>query len=375
MLEGMTRAPRWSKTLGVKLRLFLASAIVSMWVGCQCGPGGLCEQVKCGDGLVCDTGSGKCVVLGSLDGGSNTGDGGGGGGSDGGNPQNVDAGPACPMSCGGETPVCDPVAQKCVTCRVEGAIGSQVHVGCAAPTAFCDTNVPNNQCVGCRTFGDCLSGINMDCDLTTHTCYQYDAGTVPGQGPVQFDDAGLTSRCTDVRPSEPMCRGESCPKGFTCASGVCVLNGRNGPVQVALRFDQPQDLDLYVVEPTPTGGTCEVYYGNPNTPPVTLPIPLPIPQPKPCGLLTLDRDSNRACEIDNVNVENIISPTGVVPTKGTYTVRVNYWQECESRAKVPYEVEVRANGQTRYYCGSFKPSDANAGNQGAGVVITQFTIL
>jgi len=267
--------------------------------------------------------------------------------------------------------VCDPVALTCVGCRLEG----QVHRGCAAPTAFCDTGVSPSACVGCRTFADCLSGINMDCDPVSHTCYQFQT---PSTGsPVQFDDAGMTSRCLSVVPSTPMCRGESCPKGYACNSGVCVLNGRNGPVQVSLRFDQPQDLDLYVVEPV-DGGYCEIFYGNPNTPPVAIPIPLPfpIPMPKPCGaLMSLDRDSNLACNIDNVNVENIISPTGVTPTRGVYTVRANYFRECQSSARVPYEVEVRANGQTRFYCGSFNPRDANGKGEGAGVVVTQFTIL
>ncbi len=351
----------------MKLRLFLASALVSMLVSCQCGSSNRCEAVRCGEGLVCAPATGRCVV--------SVGDA-GGGGQGGGDGSSTDAGrllpdggmPAvCPVACGGETPVCDPVAQKCVACTV--------NEGCAAPTPFCDPTIaPNGACIGCRTFVDC-QGESMDCDQTTHTCYQFDAGFNPGGG-VIFDDAGITDHCKDVALPAPQCKAEGCPKGFTCANGQCVLNGSNGPVQVTLRFNQPADLDLYLVEPLPNGGKCEIYYGNPNTAPIPGLPPLPMPPfPKPCGALGfLDRDSNRACTLDNVDVENIIYKTGVTATSGKYTVRVNLWSACNVSVTIPYEVEVRANGDRRYYCGQFKPSDANGGNQGAGVVVTEFVI-
>ena len=88
----------------------------------------------------------------------------------------------------------------------------------------------------------------------------------------------------------------------------------------------------------------------------------------------LDLDSNAACRIDNVNVENIIYSGGAVATPGRYVVRVNYYQNCSASSPVPYEVEVRANGQTRYYCGSFQPGQSTGGAVGAGRFVADFTI-
>lgn len=352
----------------MKLRVFLASAIVSMWAGCQCGPAALCDSVKCGSGLVCVPATGKCAVAGAGQTGSDGGATGGGMGGGTGSMQPGDAGPQCPVTCGVDAPVCDPVAQKCVVCTATA--------GCSAPTAFCDTKVaPSGACYGCRTFADC-EGERVDCDTSTHTCYRYDAGYGGGSGgsPVSFDDAGLTAHCQDVTGSAPTCKGESCPKGYACANGACVLNGRNGPVQVTLRWDRDEDLDLYLVAPKKVGGgPCEIYYSQPNAPPVTIGgYTFPTVG---CGAQAyLDRDSNPACKIDHVNVENIVTPTGEVALSGKYTVRANYYQNCSATSPTPYEVEVRANGQTRYYCGKFNPNAANGGSAGAGVVITEFTI-
>ena len=88
----------------------------------------------------------------------------------------------------------------------------------------------------------------------------------------------------------------------------------------------------------------------------------------------LDLDANRACNIDNVNVENIIYSPGIIPTSGRYVVRVNYWQNCSASMPVPYEVEVRANGQTRYFCGTFQPNQASGGSAGAGRFVADFVI-
>jgi hypothetical protein len=41
---------------------------------------------------------------------------------------------------------------------------------------------------------------------------------------------------------------------------------------------------------------------------------------------------------------------------------------------VPFEVEVRAFSQRRYFCGSFTPADVDHGNANAGRTITVFTI-
>lgn len=201
-------------------------------------------------------------------------------------------------------------------------------------------------------------------------------GGTPGK-PV-FDDAGVTAHCMAAPAGNKPCTSE-CGKGFTCVAGNCELNGKYGPVQVTLRFDQPQDLDLYLVEPLPDGGSCEIYYGNPNSPPfdggLPFPLPFPIPVTPSCGALGyLDLDSNRGCTIDNVDTENIIFPPNRVATRGHYTVRANFYQSCQSMGPVPWEVTVRANGQVRYYCGQFAQGASNGGSKGAGQVVTTFDI-
>ena len=117
-------------------------------------------------------------------------------------------------------------------------------------------------------------------------------------------------------------------------------------------------------EPQPDGGVCEIYYSDTNNPPGS----------SSCGAMgSLDLDSNAACSIDNVDIENVIYPSGA-PTPGTYTVRVDYFAQCSATGPVPYEVTVRANGATHVYCGSFLPTEADNGSAGSGVTITTFTV-
>ena len=97
--------------------------------------------------------------------------------------------------------------------------------------------------------------------------------------------------------------------------------------------------------------------------------------PASCGAYGwLDLDSNPACNLDNVNIENVIYPVSTPPHLGTYKVRVDYYQHCSASAPVPYEVEVRALGQARYYCGTFQTNQADNGSAGSGRNITQFTL-
>ena len=249
---------------------------------------------------------------------------------------------------------------------------------CAAPTAFCDRSVqPGGACYGCRNFADCPA-FNTNCNLATHTCEVNDAGAGAGGGSgggVTFDDAGLTARCLPFDAGAKSCTSE-CTRGYVCVNGVCKLHGSSGPVQVTLRFPVAEDLDLHLVEPLSDGGSCEIYYANRgNTPDSGIVFPFPIPMPFACGARGyLDLDSNAACTIDNVDVENVIYPPSAPAPTGKYIVRVVYYQNCGATQNVPYEVEVRANGQTRYYCGSFPPNGATGGNQGAGTTITQFVI-
>lgn len=380
-------------------RAFLFAFALASWAGCQCGPApGPCDGVKCAAGLTCDPTIGKCIDPNASGGGSGGGvSGGGGGGATGSGGGGAMMG-TCSPACSGNTPVCDPATNTCKTCTDDlgcsgatpvcqtisnGGLGKcvvcTVNKGCVegSATPACDPTVfPDGACVMCTQGSDCpVPG--SACDLNTNTCIPGGTGGGGGGGnmlPI-FDDAGMTARCLPFDAGAQMCSTE-CPRGYECVSGLCKLRGSSGPVQVTLRFNQPEDLDLHVVEPLGDGGTCEIYYAqpgvNPNAPPPPFPLPFPIPN---CGAKGwLDLDSNAACRIDNVDVENVIYSPGTIAPRGTYIVRVVYYQNCQATAPVPYEVEVRANGQTRFYCGQFQPNQANGGNQGAGTTITSFTL-
>ncbi|MCC6336771.1 MAG: hypothetical protein IT380_22615 [Myxococcales bacterium] len=403
------------------IRLLLLALTIGFVAGCNCGGGtgsDPCVGVKCGPGLTCDPMLGKCVVEGSG-GGSGGGAGGAGGGSAGGQGGGATGGGggatgggngnACTPACSGSTPVCDEANNRCVICTAttgcsgltpvcftdaNGGLGRCMTClagqGCSGSTPFCDVTVPpTGACYQCDFNAHCAAG--QACDTTTRTCVTDDGGFGGGAGGgggggaggggggpivVVWGDGGTVGRCLGQDAGAPTCGpGSPCEKGFECIAGRCILNGSNGRVQVTLRWNQPEDLDLYVVEPLPDGGACEIFYGAPNID-ASVPIPIPIPLPNTsCGAKGwLDLDSNAACNIDNVDVENIIYPPGVPVTLGRYTVRANYYQNCNSPPSVPYEVEVRAAGQTRFFCGSFVPSQANGGSRGAGTVVTTFDI-
>lgn len=401
--------------------LVLLAAVGSFWSACQCGPmTSPCDGVKCVTPLTCNPKSGRCEDLtGSGGGGSastggssgtggsngtggaggSTSTGGGTGGSGGGTM--LVCTPACTSGqvcdgtscktclangtgCSAPTPACDTAGNgglgRCVGCTT---------TSCAAPTPFCDqTQGVSGACVGCRNFLDCPT-FGTTCDLATHTCVKEDAGGTGGgsgsgggsgggnMGPtITFDDAGSAARCLpfDGGPQKP-CTTE-CPRGFVCIGGFCDLRGSSGDLQVTLRFPKSEDLDLHLVEPV-DAGVCEIWYGNPNVDagPPPIPLPFPIPMPASCGAYGwLDLDSNAACNLDNVNIENIIYPPNRPVHLGTYKVRVDYYQNCSATSAVPYEVEVRAGGTARYYCGSFNPNQADNGSAMSGRDITQFTI-
>ncbi len=165
-----------------------------------------------------------------------------------------------------------------------------------------------------------------------------------------------------TQPMPPSCTA-SCAEGFQCLNGLCVLNGGAGPVQVTVRWDTDTDVDLHLDEPLPAGGHCEIYYGDTGGPASS------------CGAVgTLDLDSNAGCTIDNVNIENIIYPPGSAAPRGTYVVRVDYFDNCTVTTSIPYEIEVRANGQTTGWCDVFQVSDADMGNANSGRVITTFVV-
>lgn len=184
------------------------------------------------------------------------------------------------------------------------------------------------------------------CNPSTHRCElaPSDGGTCVMQG------------------APPACTA-SCNEGFQCLAGQCVLNGGAGPVQVTVRWDTDTDVDLHLDEPLPSGGHCEIYYGDTGG------------AASGCGAVgELDLDSNAGCNIDGVDIENIIYPPGSPAPRGTYVVRVDYYDNCNVATSIPFEIEVRANGQTTGWCDVFNASDADNGSAGSGRVITTFVV-
>jgi len=148
------------------------------------------------------------------------------------------------------------------------------------------------------------------------------------------------------------------PYGLDGAVGQCfyfpvnIVQVGGGDLQVSLVFDMPDDLDIHLVEPSGT----EIYYGATVSP----------------SGGTQDLDSNPACFQDYVNNENI-TYTGVTPPTGSYTVRVDYWEDCApGSGPVNYVITVTKGGVASTYMGSFPDGSDDGGGAGSGVTVTTF---
>jgi len=121
-------------------------------------------------------------------------------------------------------------------------------------------------------------------------------------------------------------------QGDFTAHGVRILRVATGDVQVSVAWDSPTDVDLRVTDPFDE----EVYFGN--------------LQAASGGFL--DLDSNPACNIDGINNENIVWPSGQAPT-GAYKVRLDYWDDC-GQAETNWVVTIQSAGQSpQIYSGKF----------------------
>jgi hypothetical protein len=136
-----------------------------------------------------------------------------------------------------------------------------------------------------------------------------------------------------------------------------VLNGIGGEAQVTLRFGDPLDLDLHVFEPQRDGGRCEIFWGETG------------PNNDCRSIGALDLDSNAACRIDNVDLENVIYPQRYAAPRGRYSVVINDYDHCSLTRDVPFMVEIRAAGETRYWCNTFGPGD-----EGRDIAVTSFVL-
>jgi hypothetical protein len=159
----------------------------------------------------------------------------------------------------------------------------------------------------------------------------------------------------------------------------CILHGAGGQLQMTLSWDDPEDLDLHVYEPQASqpGGFCEIWYGNVGNREYTDGGADPSGGVSGCTPIGwLDRDSNPACEFDNVDIENVIYPyDNATPPSGTYTVLADYYADCAGQSdtladggtiqsipdypQVNYAIQVRRNGAVYQYCRSFSPNDAD----------------
>ena len=113
---------------------------------------------------------------------------------------------------------------------------------------------------------------------------------------------------------------------------IRVTHVGTGDVQISVSWSGASDVDLHVFDPS----NEEVYYGNKTS----------------ASGGTLDLDSNPACNIDNVNNENIVWPVGAAP-HGNYRVVVHYYDDC-GVARSDFVVTVQRAGQSaQIFSGSF----------------------
>jgi hypothetical protein len=124
----------------------------------------------------------------------------------------------------------------------------------------------------------------------------------------------------------------------------------SGDIQVTVAWDTEADVDLHVVDPE----GVEIYWAN---------------RQSPSGG-QLDLDSNAACAGDNVRNENISWPVGTAP-QGPYTVRVDYWANCDAQ-ETNYTVVIHNEGDTDIHYGVFT-GGGDSGGSGSGVEIATFT--
>ena len=131
--------------------------------------------------------------------------------------------------------------------------------------------------------------------------------------------------------------------------------------------DEPHKEGGASRRPLAAGGVCEVYWRDPNR----------AGRLSTCGAsASLDLDSNADCNIDGVDIENVIFPNtnNARPRSGTYVARVDLYAACMETQPIDWELEVRAGGTSRFYCGTFMPSDADQGGARSGVVVSTIVI-
>jgi uncharacterized protein YfaP (DUF2135 family) len=102
-----------------------------------------------------------------------------------------------------------------------------------------------------------------------------------------------------------------------------------GDVRVTITWQNRNDIDLYVTDPTNT----RIDYINERS---------------PSGGF-LDVDANAACRnLQDRPVENVFWPSGGAPN-GSYKVQVNFYEQCSGQPlSTPVRVQVVSGGRTLY---------------------------
>ncbi|WP_462280362.1 YfaP family protein [Salinivirga cyanobacteriivorans] len=106
---------------------------------------------------------------------------------------------------------------------------------------------------------------------------------------------------------------------------VQTVEAGTGQFQVNLSWDQPNDMDLHLIEPNGE----EIYYSNSLS--------------DNGGFL--DIDSNAGCSIDGTNSENITYGDTAIVEAGTYTVIVDRWSNCNVTGTTNFSVTATLNGE------------------------------
>jgi hypothetical protein len=198
---------------------------------------------------------------------------------------------------------------------------------------------------------------------------------VPGYFDLTFDQEATTQQALiayaqDVgAPSFTMhYAGVAGDVGPFQATNTAFLGNGTGDVQVNLTWNTPADVDLYVVDPFGE----EYFYNHRGGSGVRFNEESgPVFTPTSGGIL--DIDSNAGCGTDGPRAENIFWPQGVSPPPGRYTVRVNYWSNCDAPF-TDYVVTIRVRGQVpETHTGRFTGAGVG-GAEGAGLRIGDFTV-
>jgi hypothetical protein len=186
---------------------------------------------------------------------------------------------------------------------------------------------PNEEC---EADGDCEPG---------YECEECLCVPLPGCGNGVID------------PGEECEEDADCGPGFACRQCLCV---GTGDVRVTLSWNDTNDLDLHVIDPTGE----EIYYANATS----------------ASGGQLDIDANAACGNPTTTpVENIFWAAGTAPP-GTYTVLVNYWANCPGGAQQPaFTVETLVDGVSTTYPGTATTADSSCGQCGPCVCQTIVT--